>query len=80
MYRAEWAAAVAKTLQYIKEDNSDNVRLERGLKWHLCLHDVLLRGPRRGTRGARANANNHFAVRFQAWRDGRVEEWIYVPI
>ncbi len=43
--------------------------LERSLKWHLCLHDVLLRGPRRGTRGS-SHMAGIIEARFEAWRRG----------
>ena len=29
--------------------SQDQVAVERGLKWYLVLHDMLLMGPRRGT-------------------------------
>ena len=55
----------------------DATALERALKWHLCLHDVLLRGPRRGTRGA-GRSTGLLEARFEAWRAGdrqRLQEW-----
>ena len=43
--------------------------LERGLKRYLVLHDVLLRGLQRGTRGS-GRMSNEMATRFRLWREG----------
>ena len=69
--RVDWARAVTQVLEFVAaaRASGDAVSLERGLKWKLCLHDVLLRGPRRGTRGA-GRTHGELAARFQAWRDG----------
>ena len=55
----------------------DTTALERALKWHLVLHDMLLRGPFRSTRGGGRRVQI-LAQRFQAWRDGdrvRLMQW-----
>ena len=70
--RPDWARARAEVFDQIRAARvaRDGLALERALKWHLALHDILLRGPRRGTRGS-SRAAGHLAARFQAWRDGR---------
>ena len=51
----------------------DEVQLERALKWYLCVHDVLLRGPRRGTRGGGRDAfTSALEWRFRMWREGQL--------
>jgi len=72
--RVDWARARAEVLQEITRAGElrDSVALERGLKWHLCLHDVLLRAPRRGTRGG-ARTAGVLESRFTAWREGARE-------
>jgi hypothetical protein len=69
--RADWARATTEVLDYIEsaQQASDAVALERGLKWRMVLHDVLLRGPRRGTRGS-GRAAGHLEACFSAWRRG----------
>ena len=51
--RADWARAHVQVFDYITEAqrSNDPLALERGLKWYLVLHDVLLRGARRASRG-----------------------------
>ena len=73
--RVDWARAQSETLAYIERARTagDAEALDRGLKWFLCLHDVLLRGPRRGTRGRRGERSRmttYLAQRFEAWRRG----------
>ena len=58
---------------------SDAVALERGLKWHLVLHDILLRGPKdeRGTRGRGVSVvNTVLGARFARWEKGELDELI----
>ena len=73
--RADWARANVSVFEEIEraQEAQDEVALERGLKWYLVLHDVLLRGLQRGTRGAGRSANA-LATRFRLWREGRREE------
>ena len=72
--RLDWARARTEVFDEITaaRQSGDDLRLERALKWHLCLHDVLLRGPRRGTRGS-TRMTGHLESRFEAWRHGRRE-------
>ena len=57
--RADWARANVSVFEEIEraQEAQDEVALERGLKWYLVLHDVLLRGLQRGTRGSGRSAN-----------------------
>ena len=75
VYRAQWASATADVLAYIQNARreGDAVRLDRGLKWYLCYHDMLLRG--RGVRGGRSTAHVT-ELRFRAWREGRREDMV----
>ena len=68
--RADWARANVSVFEEIEraQEAQDEVALERGLKWYLVLHDVLLRGLQRGTRGAGRSANA-LATRFRLWRE-----------
>ena len=77
--RVDWARAHTEVFDQIAAARAagDALALERGLKWHLCLHDVLLRGPRRGTRGS-SQMTGMLEARFTAWRAGdrcRLLEW-----
>ena len=49
----------------------DGVHLERALKWHLILHDVLLRAKQRAGRRARRMISGELPDRFSAWRAER---------
>ena len=71
--RVDWACANVDVFRQISsaQQAGDGVALERSLKWFLCLHSILLRGPRRGTRGSgRARTTSELSLRFQAWRQG----------
>ncbi len=70
--RVDWARARSEVFEQVEaaRQSGDALALERALKWQLCLHDVLLRGPRRGTRGS-SRMVGHLAARFDAWRQGR---------
>ena len=77
--RPAWARANAQIFEYIEvaRRDGDTRALDRGLKWQLCIHDVLLRGPSRTSRGS-GTAIQHVACRFDAWRAGermRLLEW-----
>ena len=77
--RVDWARAHGGVFQYMEDAiaASDALALERALKWHFILHDVLLRGPRRGTTGGgRAAVHHLLGLRFQLWRDGQRETLI----
>ena len=69
--RVDWAAAQAEVLALVRtaRQAGDGLLLERALKWDLCLHDVLLRGPCRGTRGG-GRQLDLVASRFELWRKG----------
>ena len=69
--RADWARAHVQVFDYITEAQrrNDPLALERGLKWYLVLHDVLLRGARRTSRGG-GRGTTYLAQRFDAWRRG----------
>jgi len=69
--RVQWASAIADVVQLIETAKLENnaLMLERGLKWHMLLFDVLLRAPRRSTRGGGRGAGV-VAHRFVAWRNG----------
>ena len=73
--RADWARAHVDVFEEVEraQEAQDEGALERGLKWYLVLHDVLLRGLQRGTRGSGRTANE-LATRFRLWREGRREE------
>ena len=60
-----------QVFDYITEAQrrNDPLALERGLKWYLVLHDVLLRGARRTSRGG-GRGTTYLAQRFDAWRRG----------
>ena len=49
--RADWARAHVDVFEEVEraQEAQDEGALERGLKWYLVLHDVLLRGLQRGT-------------------------------
>jgi len=70
--RADWARANVDVFAEIEraQEAQDEVALERALKWYLVLHDVLLRGLQRGTRGSGRMANA-LATRFRLWREER---------
>ena len=70
--RADWARANVDVFAEIgrAQEAQDEVALERALKWYLVLHDVLLRGLQRGTRGSGRMANA-LATRFRLWREER---------
>jgi hypothetical protein len=71
--KVPWASAAVDVFKFIDSARTagDSVALERGLKWHLCLHlhDVLLRRPPRTTRGA-GRATGEVEARFSAWAAG----------
>ena len=69
--RADWARAHVQVFDYITEAQrrNDPLALERGLKWYLVLHDMLLRGARRTSRGG-GRGTTYLAQRFDAWRRG----------
>jgi len=73
--RPLWATANVDVLEYVAaaQRRGDALALERGLKWQLLLPDVLLRGPKRGTRGAARGCTHELETRFEAWRTG--ERW-----
>ena len=66
-----WASAIADVLATIRDADSD-AQLDRGLKWLLLLHDILLRMPPRGGRRGR----NALGQRFAAWADGDLEKLV----
>ena len=78
--RIDWARANVEVFRYIHmaQSNQDSLAVERGLKWYMCLHDVLLRGPSRGTRGSERNASmtRYLEMRFDAWRRGDREQLV----
>ena len=53
---------------------NDTLALERAMKWHFILHDVLLRAASVGhavaTGGGRSAVQHLLGLRFQLWRDG----------
>ena len=69
--RVHWARARVDVFEFHQRACAahDELQIERALKWHLCLHDVLLSGPRRGTRGSGREAGV-VAARFERWRAG----------
>ena len=69
--QVEWARARVEVFTFISVARTagDALAMERGLKWHLILHDVLLRGPFRSSRGP-GRPTTIVAQRFQLWRDG----------
>jgi len=75
-----WARARVDVLEYIAAARAqgDVVAVDRGLRWQLVLHDVLLRGPRRSTRGGGRSAGV-IDARFAMWRAGQraqlVADW-----
>ena len=76
-----WAHANVDVLNYIHEarQRSDDLALERGLKWYLTLHDVLLRGPRnaRGTRGGGVSiVHTVLGARFAQWEKGELRDLV----
>ena len=73
--RTAWACAHVDVFDYIERAGADPATLQRGLKWYLCLHSVLLRGPRRGTRGCGRSAAV-IESRFAAWQMGRYAELV----
>ena len=78
--RVHWAIARVDVFEELQRARAaqDELQVERALKWHLCLHDVLLRGSRRGTRGGGRMAGV-LEGRFARWRAGDraglLEEW-----
>ena len=78
--RADWGRAHVDIFQALEDARvaGDSVGTERMLKWYLCLHDVLLRGPMRGTQHC-GKQTNIIADRFRLWREDRrdrlVELW-----
>ena len=65
---AAWARAHVDIFEFLGDavDRGDDLSVERGLKWYLCIHDVLLRSiPRGGRRGSHL-----LDERFDQWRDG----------
>jgi hypothetical protein len=68
VFRADWARAHVDVFDYIAAARAahDEIAVDRGLKWYLVLHDVLLRSRRRG--GVRVA--QLLGERFQLWRDG----------
>ena len=60
-----WAVATVDVLELLVHATTD-VEVERGLKWLLLMHDLLLRLPPRGGRRGHALV----AHRFDAWRRG----------
>ena len=75
--RTDWAIANTQVFDRIEQArHSGNARdLDRALKWQLCLHDIMLRGPSRTTRGA-GKTIQQVACRFEAWRRGDREQLI----
>ena len=75
VYREQWARATADVLEYVVAAlrDGDVTRLDRGLKWYLCYHDMLLRG--RGVRGGK-RTEHLTEIRFRAWREGRREDMV----
>ena len=69
--RVHWARATADVLGQVAAARAagDAMLLERSLKWYLCYHAVLLRGPRRGTRGGGRMAGV-VEGQFVRWREG----------
>ena len=78
-----WRTVVADVLRYILQARrtGDVDALERGLKWHLAIHDIMLRGPARGTSGGgRDRSSAYVSRRFDLWaHEGRqqlVDLWV----
>ena len=80
--RGDWARAHTEVFDYIAaaQAASDDLALERGLKWYFVLHDILLRTPPRTSRtGGNRTVTDHVPLRFAAWRRGdrrQLVEWL----
>ena len=72
-FRTDWARAQSEVFSVLLDGfaqwraSGDRSALDRGLKWHLALSAILLRGRRRG--GPRGDVA--VALRFGHWRAGR---------
>ena len=78
--RTDWARARVDVFDMIREARESTrpdaaIQLERGLSGYLMLHDVLLRGPKRGSHGS-ARFTGELDRRFEAWRRGEREKLI----
>ena len=76
-HRQDWALAVVDVLEYIENARRDDdaLRVERGLKWKLVLHDVLLRGKRRGGQRGSNTVTTRFRLLHEGQRDWLLEQW-----
>ena len=72
-FRTDWALAQSEVFSVLLDGfaqwraSGDRSALDRGLKWHLALSAILLRGRRRGGR----RGDVAVALRFGHWRAGR---------